>query len=614
MRVSQATSLPLLLLGSFLLGTAVQSLETKAQGFLETVLRHEFNKALETGAAGPVLKEVSQKLDLANMLEETSSWETKSQNFDPLLCAFCSSAMAEIIQLFETGTDPLIIVDGLVNLCVDLGIANYPFCEGVISEVEPHLAWILENRNLTGKDVCGMVLVGFGCNTNNPERVWEVQIPDGPKPPVVDPVLPPEGSPTMKILHLADTHFDPEYLPGSNAECKEKYFCCRAESGPLDRPEAAAGKWGDYRNCDAPKWLLQATYDHIKMTHTDIDFIIWTGDLIPHNVWNTSRETNLEIIYESVQLVADNFPGIPVFPAIGNHEAHPVNTFPQPYIDNEFDISWLYDEIAILWGTWLPKDVAESVAYSAYYSTLIKPGLRILSINSNYCYGFNWWLLYDDVDPGTELDWMAKQLKAAEEAGEKVYLISHIPPGHRDCAKTWSHQYNRIVSRFESTIAGLFYGHTHKDHFMMFYDPVEATRAYHVGYIGPSQTPYHKVNPGYRIYTVDGDYEGSSYQVLDHETWILDLDEVNQSDDPRFFKLYSAKESYGLENLFPSTWSDLVTQMAVDNSTLFDEFFMHYIKDAKPYMEEGCGERCKSQLLCRLVVSDNSDHSHCEGL
>ena len=42
--------------------------------------------------------------------------------------------------------------------------------------------------------------------------------------------------------------------------------------------------------------------------------------------------------------------------------------FPQPYIDNEFDISWLYDEIATLWQTWLPADVAQSIMYSAYYA------------------------------------------------------------------------------------------------------------------------------------------------------------------------------------------------------------------------------------------------------
>ena len=53
--------------------------------------------------------------------------------------------------------------------------------------------------------------------------------------------------------------------------------------------------------------------------------IIWTGDLVPHIVWDTSKEGNLKIIREIVEIVKEKFPGIPVYPAIGNHESHPVN-------------------------------------------------------------------------------------------------------------------------------------------------------------------------------------------------------------------------------------------------------------------------------------------------
>ncbi|MPC95264.1 hypothetical protein E2C01_090466 [Portunus trituberculatus] len=31
-------------------------------------------------------------------------------------------------------------------------------------------------------------------------------------------------------------------------------------------------------------------------------------------------------------------------------------------------------------------------------------------------------------------------------------------------------------------------------------------------------------------------------------------------------------------------------------------------------MMKGCDADCKSNLLCRLVVSDTSDYSHCDGL
>lgn len=56
--------------------------------------------------------------------------------------------------------------------------------------------------------------------------------------------------------------------------------------------------------------------------------------------------------------------------------------------------------------------------------------------------------MYDDIDPASELQWMANELQAAEDVGERVYLISHHPSGHEECSRTWSHQYNRIILRY----------------------------------------------------------------------------------------------------------------------------------------------------------------------
>ncbi|XP_027218048.2 sphingomyelin phosphodiesterase [Penaeus vannamei] len=583
---------------------------TSSAAFSED-LRREIRTAVSTRRAGPIMKGVAAQLDLAALMVGKQTWEAQSPK-NLLFCSTCNLGVAEIISEVNGGVDPEALGDLIIALCVDLGISNYNFCEHIIHLATPELYWIITHRELTGKDVCGMIFMRYGCKTDNPERVWEVMLPDTPKPPVLPPSVPEPGSPVMKVLHLADTHFDPLYMPGSNAECGEKFFCCRESSGPLDRPEAAAGKWGDYRNCDAPKWLLQAMYDHIASTYTDLDFIIWTGDLVPHNVWNTSKQENLEVIRETVQMLRESFPGVPVFPALGNHESTPVNSFPQPYIENEFDISWLYDEMATLWETWLPQETATTVVYNACYSTLVKPGLRVISVNSNYGYGFNWWMVYDDKDPGSELQWMAEQLQLAEDNDEKVYLISHIAPGDVDCIRSWGHQYNKIVVRYESTIAGLFYAHTHYDHYMVFYDHEQPDRPVHVGYVAQSQTPYPELNPGYKVYTVDGAYEGSSYRVLDHENWIIDLDEANKNDFPNVTLLYSAKEAYGLSDLSPTSWSNLVFEMNQPNSTLFEDFYRHYTKAGRPYAERGCDDKCKSDTLCRLLVSDNSDISHCD--
>ena len=49
----------------------------------------------------------------------------------------------------------------------------------------------------------------------------------------------------IRVLHLSDTHFDPEYVEGSNADCSEP-LCCRATSGAPKNQKSAAGRFGDY--------------------------------------------------------------------------------------------------------------------------------------------------------------------------------------------------------------------------------------------------------------------------------------------------------------------------------------------------------------------------------
>lgn len=56
-----------------------------------------------------------------------------------------------------------------------------------------------------------------------------------------------------------------------------------------------------------------------------------------------------------------------------------------------------------------------------------------------------------------------------------------------------------------------FHGHTHLEHFNLFYSADDPTRAISAGFVGGSATAFGGDNPNYRIYYVDGDYDGSSY-------------------------------------------------------------------------------------------------------
>lgn len=228
-------------------------------------------------------------------------------------------------------------------------------------------------------------------------------------------------------------------------------------------------------------------------------------------------------------------------------------SFPPPFVPEENSISWLYDELDKQWRRWLPAGVSHTVRRGAFYSVLLRPGFRIIAVNMNYCNNKNWWLLINSTDPVSELQWLVYELQNAETKGEKVHIIGHIPPGHSDCLKVWSRNYYQIINRlvnlwlvfffirsvlickldlhgrYESTIAAQFFGHTHYDEFQIFYDTTNLGRALSIAYIGPSVSPYFELNPGYRIYYVDGDHSRTTrvmrffFDLCLCVTWI-DLD------------------------------------------------------------------------------------------
>jgi len=408
------------------------------------------------------------------------------------------------------------------------------------------------------------------------------------------------------VLHLSDTHFDPYYTEGSNAACSEP-LCCRSTDGIPSVATNGAGRWGDYRKCDTPRQTIESMLHHIANYHQDIDYIIWTGDLPPHDVWNQTRSANLYVLRETVRQLNYYFPKARIFPALGNHESSPVNSFPPPNIQEpQYSMDWLYDELDVLWRRWLPESASPTVRKGAFYSVTVSPGFRMISLNMNYCNNKNWWLLLNSTDPAQELQWLIYELQSAELKGEKVHILGHIPPGHSDCLKVWSHNYYRIVNRYESTIAGQFFGHTHFDEYEVFYDEIYRGRATSIAYIGPSVTPYYGLNPGYRIYHVDGNYAGTTRTVIDHETWIMDLEEANRHavNSPRWYRLYTAREAFLMPSLTPQDWDHLIQRMTYDDN-LFQTYYKYYWKasSARPV----CDAECKKRLLCDLKSGRSND-------
>lgn len=111
------------------------------------------------------------------------------------------------------------------------------------------------------------------------------------------------------------------------------------------------------------------------------------------------------------------------------------------------------------------------------------------------------------------MSWLIDQLAIAEYAGDKVQIVAHIPTGSSEAYEGWALNYLNAVNRFEDTIVGQFFGHEHSEEYSMTYLDIDdfTSRPTSVIFSAPSVTTYSSYNPAYRIYTIDGNYQGSTY-------------------------------------------------------------------------------------------------------
>ncbi|CAH1801877.1 unnamed protein product [Owenia fusiformis] len=498
-----------------------------------------------------------------------------------------------------------------IDTCVDLKLYSDRVCKLAVATFKEWVLTVADLAFLSPAYICG-TLFGDSCaHAYDPSIMWNISIA-GNKPPVVPPKTPKKGSPMLRILHISDIHVDPLYMEGSDAECGEP-LCCRSNDNPAPTEARKAGKWGDIRNCDTPFRTLESMFQHIATTHK-FDYIVWTGDLPPHNVWNQTRNDQLSQIKNLTAMLNIYFPGKAIFPAVGNHESVPVNSFPQPSITGSQNIKWLYTALADSWTHWLPESSRNTIEYGGYYSVLVRAGFRMIGLNMNYCDSANWWLLINATDPAGQLQWLSNELKIAEDNSEKVHILGHQPPS--SCLKAWSWNYYKLVTRFENTIAGQFFGHTHNDEFKVFYDADTLSRPVGVLYVPGSVTPTGGRFPAYRLYEIDGFYTGSSWMVQDHWTYMLNLTEANNSpwvgpqDHPLWKLEYAAKATYGLDNLFPESWDKLITRFEKD-----DKLFQKYNRQFSRANSGGiCEQTCKRNMICNMRSARSYDPALCNDI
>ena len=85
-------------------------------------------------------------------------------------------------------------------------------------------------------------------------------------------------------------------------------------------------EWGSPFKCDMPVNAAQAVLEYIRDT-IQPDLVIWTGDNSAHSIWDISQHNVIQSTIDVSIMMSSVFTanGIPVFPAIANHDVFPVN-------------------------------------------------------------------------------------------------------------------------------------------------------------------------------------------------------------------------------------------------------------------------------------------------
>ncbi|KAF6732215.1 Acid sphingomyelinase-like phosphodiesterase 3a [Oryzias melastigma] len=407
---------------------------------------------------------------------------------------------------------------------------------------------------------------------------------------------------TGRFWHITDLHLDPTYQLSPDPT-----KVCFSSKGV---PAAHAGVYGDFL-CDSPYSLIQSAFAHMAPLTQPQDFIIWTGDSPPHVPPDElSTDMVIQVIRNMTHTIREHFPNLTVYPALGNHDYWPQDQMPA-------STNAIYKAAAELWKPWLQSEALLTLSEGGFYSQLVKPGLRLVSLNTILYYGPDE-VTRDMSDPAGQFEWLQKTLESAAQNQEKVYIIAHVPVGYlpfvKNTAAIQKRHNERLVSIFRKyapVIAGHFYGHTHRDSIMVLLDqrgePVNSL------FVSPAVTPIKNAlelysnNPGFRMYL----YNSQDYSMQDIWQYYLNLTEANQKQKSDWRLEYIMTEAFGLTDLQPQSLLQLGLSFLEPQTKAFDTYFSHFMVSYDRRIV--CDGDCKVKQVCAVLYLDQQTYSKCAG-
>jgi sphingomyelin phosphodiesterase acid-like 3 len=407
---------------------------------------------------------------------------------------------------------------------------------------------------------------------------------------------PPERPAEVTALLMSDLHFDPFHDPGKVEQLvkaqESEWNAILSEPPSANQVEdlARLQKACKARGTDTPSTLLKSGLEAMKSTAPTAAFALVTGDLVAHDFdcrMKTVRPQTTESEYEAfaektfryvVGQVRLTLTGTPVYVALGNNDTGCKDYF----MDPSHAFLKATEEIMVgqLSGS-AKEGRAAHVSYSAAGDmsfTLPAPmrRMRLLVLNDNFqsrkhmnCGGKP-----EQVGVEAGILWLNRELYAARQNKEQVWVMGHIPAGidpYSTFAKFTdvcggakpvmflsSERLADVMGEYADVIRVGIFGHSHMDEMRLFGQEGEERKGGKVAIkMVNSLTPWDGNGPAFTVAKVDP----TTARLLDYQVVTAsDFSGVNAT----WKREYDYAETYHQPDFSPDSLKKLIGDFAAD--------------------------------------------------
>jgi sphingomyelin phosphodiesterase acid-like 3 len=398
----------------------------------------------------------------------------------------------------------------------------------------------------------------------------------------------------FQVVTVADLHFNPLYDPSlySQLVAADPGMWASIYQGSKITSSSIGGTDTNYP-------LLQLALAAIWRQKAASPVVLFTGDMLGHNIptlfytqyyqtpaYQTpdaaATAAMQQFIDKTVAFVAEQIRTAagkaPVMFAVGNIDTYGAGAAP--------DTTFFTNNAPALYTQFLSSTVDQTTFVSTfttggYYSAPeLGSKLLVISLNSNAFVAGQ----PDNVFAVGELDWLNTQLAAAQAAGQKVWIIMHVPVGGNSqstapnaakagtpsqvnestAAMMWDPGYQatfmQTLANYPGVITLMLAGHTHMDEYRILPTGIVLEQL-------PAISPCFGNNPSFKVFTVGQD----TLTATDYQSFYFNL----SNPTGQFESLYQLSTVYSAQGSINSSLPLLYPQL-VGNATQRAAYIQDY--------------------------------------